>query len=353
MACVEATLSQAQSRSIPVLGMDSLHDNYISELQEGKVKPPECWHVGGKQPEGNGDGMRGYPVVRAPKDLHVHPALLEMDGMDVAGELNEAERVRHQAITPILISSGGTVLSGIGQLRSALLHGEQEIQCIEYVLGQEESLQFILAYHRPRHAWNAFVRTRLALTLEPHFQGRALDNMRNGGKHKGSAKLPNPQHVDVRRLMAGIAGVGARNVSNVKIILAAAHTRLLAALANGTLTINKALGLCKLPRADQLEAFTQLIEERAIDKVIRSSLTRGRQQEPCLESTSILTAFQLCASRHPGSVVVRRSPSGRTTISVSNELLDKMDRQRELHLNETPRSTQKPSGPDPSLLGPE
>ena len=124
------------------------------------------------------------------------------------------------------------------------------------------SLQFILAHHRPQRAWNAFVRTRLALTLEPYFQRRALDNMRNGGRHKGSAKLPNPQHIDVRRQIAEIAGVGARNVSNVKIILAAAHSRLLTALANGTLTINKALRLCKLPRADQSEAFTQ-IDRRA------------------------------------------------------------------------------------------
>jgi hypothetical protein len=310
--------AREQSQSIPVLGMDSQNDNYISERQKRE--------------------MTGHPVVRSLEDLRTHPALLELNGVDLAAELNESERVRNQVTTPILISSDGTVLSGFGLWRSALLHGEQEIQCTEYVLGEEEALQFILAHHGPRRAWNAFVRTRLALTLEPYFQRRALDNMRNGGKYKGSANLPNPQHIDVRRQIAGIAGVGARNVSNVKIILAAAHTRLLTALANGTLTINKALALCKLPRADQLEAFTQLIEERAIDKVIRHSLTRGRQ-EPCLESTSMLTAFQLCESRHPGSVVVRRWPSGRTTVSVSNELLDKIDLQRELQLHETPRST--------------
>jgi hypothetical protein len=333
--------------------MDSPHDDYISEPQEGTVKPPECWQVGEKESEGTADRMRGYPVVRCPKDLRVHPALLEMDGMDVAGELNEAERVRHQAAAPILISSDGIVLSGFGHWRSALLHGEQEVECIEYVLGQEDSLRFMLACHMPRRTWNAFVRTRAALTLEPYFQRLALDNMRNGGKHKGSANLPNPQHIDVRRQIAEIAGVGARNVSNVKIILAAAHKCLLIALANGTLTINKVLGLCKLPRVDQLGAFTQLIEERAIDKVIRRTLTRSRKPEPCLGSTSILNAFQLCESRHPGSVVVVRGPSGRTTISVSNELLDKLDPQRELRLHETARSTQKPTGPDPSLLGSE
>jgi hypothetical protein len=290
--------------------MDSQNNNYILERQERE--------------------MAGHPAVRSLEGLHTHPALLDLNGVDLATELNESERVRNQVTTPILISSDGTVLSGFGLWRSALLHGEQEIQCIEYVLSEEEALQFILACHGPRRAWNAFVRTRLALTLEPYFQRRALDNMRNGGKYKGSAKLPNPQHIDVRRQMAGIAGVGARNVSNVKIILASAHTRLLTALANGTLTINKALALCKLPRADQPEAFTQSIEERDLGNVIRRSLTRGGQQEPCLESTSMLTAFQLCESRHPGSVVVKRSPRGHTTISVSNELLDKVDLQRGL-----------------------
>jgi hypothetical protein len=73
------------------------------------------------------------------------------------------------------------------------------------------------------------------------------------------------------------------------------------------LTINKALVLSKLPRADQLEAFTQLIEERSIDKVIRRTLARSNEQEPRLDPASILAAFQLRESCHPGSIGVRRS----------------------------------------------
>jgi hypothetical protein len=320
--------------------MDFQHDNYILELQQGKAKPPECWQVGEKELSGDtGDSphrprseprphlvegrMQGRPVVRFPEDLHVHPALRELDCIDVADQLNETERVRHHATTLILITGEGTVLSGFGRWRSALLHGEREIQCIEYVLGEEDSLQFILVHHKPQRGWNAFVRTRLALTLEPYFQCTALDNMRDGGRYKGSANLPNHQRIDVRREIAEIAGVGSRNVSNVKIILKAAHPRLLTALANGTLTINKALVLCKHPLADQLEAFTRYIEERAIDKVIRRTLTRSRQQEPCLNAASMLAAFQLCESRHPGSVVVRRGRSGRTTISVSTDVLER------------------------------
>lgn len=297
--------------------------------------------------------VQGHPVVRSPEDLHLHPALLELDGMDVAGELNEAERVRHHATTPILITSDGTVLSGFGRWRSALLHGEREIPCIEYALGEEDSLQFILNCHKPKRGWNSFVRTRLALTQEPYLRRKAIDNMRAGGRHKGSAKLPTPQHIDVRCQTAEIAGVGVRNVSNVKTILEAAHPRLLTALVNGTLTINKAVLLCKLPRADQPEAFTKLLEDRAADKVIRATLSQRKEKEPNLDVASVLSAFQACESRNPGSVVVRRGRSGRITISVSNELLDKIDPQTELQLHETAKSTQRPTDPDPPSLGPE
>jgi hypothetical protein len=330
--------------------MDFRHDCNISELPQTNAKLPECPQIGDTQL--NGDSLKGRSVVRSPEDLHVHPALRELACMDVALELNEAERVRHHATRPILITSEGTILSGFGCWRSALLRREREIQCVEYVLGQEDSLQFILIHHKPQRGWNAFIRTRLSLTLEPHFQRGAIDNMRDGGRYKGTANLPTLQHIDVRRRIAEIAGVGARNVSNVKIILNAAHPRLLTALDNGALTINKALALCKLPMADQLEAFAQLVEERAINKVIRLTLTRSRQQEPFPDAASMLAAFRLCESRHPGSIVVRRGRSGRTTISVSNELLDKIDQQKELHLHETQRSAQKDTVTDPSPLGP-
>lgn len=322
--------------------MDFQHNNDNPELH-GKATAPECRQVGEKSLDRETAGSRrqpssepvphlcemplARPVVRSPEDLHLHPALHELNCVEVAEELNEAERTRHHLTNPILITDEGTILSGFGLWRSALLHGEREIQCIEYALGQEGSLLFILSHLKPQRGWTPFVRTRLALTLEPYLQRRALDNMRDGGRYKGSANLPNPQRIDVRRKIAEVAGVGARNVSNVKIILAAAHPRLLPALANGTLTINKALALCGLPVAGQVKAFSQLIEDRAIDGVIRRTLTPGRQRERCPDVSSVLAAFQSCESRYPGSVLVRRIPSGRTTISVSNELLDKIDPQ--------------------------
>src|SRR5881296_1631202 len=89
-------------------------------------------------------------------------------------EFNEAARLKDQTVAePILITTNGTILAGIGRWRLALFEGKQEIHCIEYVLTEEESLEFILTYHQPRSGWNAFVRTCLALTLEPSLQQKA------------------------------------------------------------------------------------------------------------------------------------------------------------------------------------
>ncbi len=191
------------------------------------------------------------PVVRSPENLRLHRALGEMDLIDVLEELNEAARLNDQsAAEPILITTNGTILAGFGRWRLALLEPRHEVHCIEFPISEEESLLFILNHHKPRRGWNAFVRIRLMLTLEPDLQQRALDNMRAGGKCKGLAHLPEAQHMDVRQQIADAAGDGTRNVSNVKTILKNAHPRLIAALLNGTLSINAAMQFCNVPKAE-------------------------------------------------------------------------------------------------------
>jgi hypothetical protein len=115
-------------------------------------------------------------------------------------------------------------------------------------------LAFILAHHQTQRGWNAFVRVRLALTLKPSLQHRALNNMRSGGKYKGLANLPEAHHVDVRQQLADLAGVCPRNVGNVESILELAHPTLIEALKNGTLKIHRAMEFCRLPQAEQFWA---------------------------------------------------------------------------------------------------
>jgi hypothetical protein len=73
--------------------------------------------------------------------------------------------------------------------------------------------------------------------------------MRARGKYKGLANLPDAQRIDVREEIANAAGDSPRYVGNVKTILEVAHPRLIEALRDGTLSINRAIQFCKLPRA--------------------------------------------------------------------------------------------------------
>jgi hypothetical protein len=149
--------------------------------------------------------QEGRSAVRPLKQLRLHPALEKLGWTGGVNDFNDAARLNDQAVpVPILITTNGTILAGFGRWRWAVLEGRNEISCIEYPLGEDESLQFILAYHQTRYGWNAFVRIRLALALEPNLQLRALDNMRAGGKYKGSANLPEAQHIDVRQEIARI-----------------------------------------------------------------------------------------------------------------------------------------------------
>ena len=89
--------------------------------------------------------------------------------IDVVEELNDAARSKDQsAAEPILITTNGTILAGFGRWRLAVFERRHEIHCIEYPLSEDESLQFMLSHHQTRRGWNAFVRIRLALTLEPY-----------------------------------------------------------------------------------------------------------------------------------------------------------------------------------------
>jgi ParB-like chromosome segregation protein Spo0J len=277
--------------------------------------------------------LEGRAVVRFPEQLRLHPALEELGWTGAIDEFNDDARLKEQSVPqPILITTNGTILAGIGRWRSAVFDGRHEINCIEYSLSEDEALQFILTHHKPQRGWNAFVRIRLALTLEPNLQQKALDNMRSGGKYKGSANLPEAQHLDVRHEIASAAGVGARNVSNVKTILQNAYPKLIDALQDGTLSINRAVQFCKLSRPEQLEQFIRYSEERATNKVIRQSIPQPKENKPSLDVGAVLDALQHMEARLPGSVAVRPGRHKRTVVLIGRDLLAEPASQKELQL---------------------
>jgi hypothetical protein len=277
--------------------------------------------------------LEGRPVVRFSQQLRLHRAMVELGETSVIGELNEAARLKNQCVPePILITTNGTILAGFGRWRLAVSEGSHQVSCIEYELSENDSLQFILTHHQTRHGWNAFVRICLALTLEPDLQQKALDNMRDGGKYKGLANLPDVQRINVRQEVADAAAVGARNVANVKTLLKLAHPRLMEALRDGTLTINGAMQLCKLPRGEQLEQFIRYSEERATRKVIRQSVSRPRREKTSPNLSAVLETLRQQETRHPGSVIVQVGRLQRVLILIGQDLLTEAHSQREWSL---------------------
>jgi len=276
----------------------------------------------------------GHPVTRLPEQLRLHPVLDAVGWNGLVSEFNDAVQLKKVVPVPILITSNGIILAGFGRWRLAAFERSRELHCIEYQLSEDESLRFILAYHQPRARWNAFVRIRIALTLEPYFQDKALANMRGGAKFKGLANLPEAHRIDVRQEIARVAGVGGsgRNVSNVKKILQTAHQRLICALQDGTLTINRALQFCELPKSQQLGEFIRYSEERATRKVIRQSLGRLKKKTKLPDAVAALEALQRMAAVQPGSVMVLAARLPRTVVLVGLDLLASPQSQGELKL---------------------
>lgn len=205
--------------------------------------------------------------MRSPEQLRPHPALVRLNLLGSIVEINEENRSLAQSPrSPILTTTSGTILCGFIEWQAAVRDRCDHVNCIEYGLTDDEAIQFILMRRQPQREWNAFNRIRLALELEPYFQSKALTNQRAGGKYKGWANLPKAEHLDVRQEIARVAGVGGRNVSNVKTILQKADPRLIEALHNGVVTIHRVLQWCTLPRAQQIEQFTKHSVECATNK---------------------------------------------------------------------------------------
>ncbi len=251
-----------------------------------------------------------WPVTRFPNQLRLHPAFEKLAGISTVGDLNYAGLIRNEPLgnqaTLLLISKQGIILEGVGRWRFALLEGISEIHCLEYQINEDEALSFIISHHRARRQWNRFVLICLALTLESALQERAMSNMQAGGRFKGSAKLPEAQHIDVREQIGKLAGVGAHYVSDVKAILRAAHSKLIEALSNGTLSIPRALRLIKFSKSEQLLRFAQEFEDRSLDKVIRKCVTTSSKTETRPDVLGLLEALLKLEMKRPGSVRLRR-----------------------------------------------
>jgi ParB-like chromosome segregation protein Spo0J len=261
-------------------------------------------------------------VVRSPGELRLHPAVLRLNlASPLVGTPGGGTLEKQSVVEPILITTNSTIISGFSSWQSALRAGCTRVQCIEYSLSDEDALRFILLRNRPQRSWNSFSRIRLALELEPHFQAKATANQIHGGKYKGSANLPKAGHVEARREVARLAGVGARSVTSVKTILDTAHQRLIDALQNENLSIHRGVQLCNLPRAQQVEQFIADEQERTAHKVTRRAMRELARQAREPEIGFVLKVLQEHEMREPGSIVVRAGGRQQTVILLGGDIL--------------------------------
>jgi hypothetical protein len=276
----------------------------------------------GSQVPKSASSTTARPAIRHPQELRLHQALSDLNLVTPIEELDRAARLNDPVLSDtVLITTTGIVLDGVGLWRLAFLEGRTELHCIEYAITDEESLQFILNRRTSRKGWNSFIRIRLALTLEAHFQQQAIQNMRTGGRHKGLADLPEAQCIDVRQRIAEAAGVGARNVSKVKSILDTGHPLLVAAVTNDLLTINAAMRFCTLPKVEQPNRLARHLEDRETGKIIRRSVRRSAAAHTCIDVITVLDKLQYEETSRPGTVVVRISQLKNTVVLLGQDLL--------------------------------
>ena len=131
-----------------------------------------------------------------------------------------------------------------------------------------------------------------------------------------------------------------------------AHPQLITALVNGILSINCAMRLCELPKAEQLERFIANIKDREIGKVIRDSIARPKSESNDVTLPTVLDALRKQEACHPGSVLVKVHQFPHTVILVGRDLLNHLLSQKQLELNEISRSSQTNSASDATPLGP-
>lgn len=264
------------------------------------------------------NGLGGYPARRSPGALRLHPAFIQLNL--TAWLINSESQGKPVGIRePILITQSGILISGFAEWHAAVCAGQSEIDSTEFALNDDEALQLVLTLHRPRACWNALTRTELALQQEAYLRSKALANQVAGGKHKALANLPEAEHIDVRQEIANLAGVSARNVDKVKIILKRAHPQLIEALHNGTLRINRALQMCRPPRTEQIEELARFLGERSSSKTTRQFVDQLRLEKLNANIGIFLTALQRLEATKPGSVEVRSGTRDKTVILMGKD----------------------------------
>jgi len=267
-----------------------------------------------------GKNLQGSPAARSPGELRLHPVFIQLNLVGTLINCAVHGRKPEGSVRePILVTTSGIVISGVREWHAAVSEGRPALDCTEYQLNDDEALQLILMLQQSRGTWNSFTRIQLALQQEPCLQAKAHANQVAGGKDKGLANLPEARQIDVRQEIAYLAGACPRNISKVKTILRKAHFRLIEACQTGIVTIHRALQLCRLPMAEQIEQLSRYLNERSSGKATRQSIETLCMEKIGPKAGVLLRALLQREAREPGSVVMRAGTRKQTVILIGQD----------------------------------
>jgi len=107
------------------------------------------------------------------------------------------------------------------------------------------------------------------------------------------------------------------------------HPNIIVGLQNGLLRIHRAWQWCKLPELQQKEEFARYEEVRFRRKLVREISVE--HSDVSLDPAQIIQVLQREEARRPGFIAIRTSRSRRTVVVLGQDVLAKLDAQKELN----------------------
>jgi hypothetical protein len=271
---------------------------------------------------------RYAPVICCPVgELRPHPSYARHKLSVDASKLScLSERGNLAFCDPIVVTRERIVIDGYARLELAKRKGVPTLNCIERDLTLQQALEELLRVHCQSRGLNDFVRIELALDLEPYFREKALMNQQAGGQDKGLSKLTRAQHVDTRREIARLAGVGSGNVRKVKNVLTHACSSLMQAARTQEVSINLADKWSHKPHVEQKECLRRSRIERGLKRTARNlvaahsaRVSRSARDQQVIKLTDLIELLN-----DTDSIEIEMLDAPGRMIFVTKELIDSL-----------------------------
>ena len=231
----------------------------------------------------------GYRPTAA---LRPHPVYRELCGPIAATRVQHVAQQAGPIREPLLTTTDGTILDGHARWQVAIEREQPHLPCIDHDVTEAEALQIVIQRHRTSEGLNDYGRIVLALGLEPYFRERSHRPKPATGNTIPSSNLTNNEHGDVRKDIAGEAGVSTGNVTKVKQILDSVIPDVRERLLRGEVSIHRAWQWHTLTATAQRDALREHLHHGAIKKtvgrLVRAHADTGAPAQPANVAVTVL-----------------------------------------------------------------